>query len=57
MLGAVVLLPRCSLVLFPCVGRGAGGPYRENMPWDWACLSVFFRKVVGFMGAEPKSPP
>lgn len=46
-----------SRSLFPCAGRGAGGPYVENVPWDWACLAMFFRKVVGFMGTEPKSPP
>lgn len=63
MLGAVVFLLWCFLVPFPCAGRlcwchrGAGSPYPENMLWDWACLSMFFRKVVGFMGVEPKSSP
>lgn len=31
----------CFLVLFPCAGRGAGGPYPENMPWDWLVFLCF----------------
>lgn len=56
MLGAVVFFAAVLPGPVSLCRQGAGGPYPENMPWVWACLSVFLRKVVGFTGAEPKSP-